>query len=450
MELTNDLDQLRWNNSDSENEAKYGRAFHVSLFSQFLPLITTIPIWISKLMELWKHRSRRNQVSSPESQIENPLLNRRESSALGNTQESGSNNENGSQRPTFVLVVLPPLVALLAFIGFYFVGLSCELMVVGMSNIFTGTMISGLAVIALIDVKNYIFGEDHSKLELGKALHLSERQYALATMGESCLEANLQLGLQIWLLSNEQFSNDFEYGLVWGSIQILYSLFVAKDGSNKFASQVVFKLFLSCSSLIFSVCGSYRHLKKRSMQIYHLIFIFISLNFQLWARMCVILALSLYMKCSLELKMGGVLLFFILNIQTVFFLKQILQNGEIKSWKNGMVYLFEGIASSTLLVRIPKMNDDSEIVPEESFWLQICYFITTGISNIIWTVLTVALSNMGLVATFVEITVLLVVAGIFHTLYYTVFGHPWRIISRNKMLTTMKKITDCKDVRSSL
>lgn len=497
MELTNELDHRRTNDTKQELGTNFGLAFQISVASQFLHLFTSMPMWMWKMRGLWKskklhqlwsntiHREDNKDAEELDSLMDSTTQTtheQKDSSTSSKTQSSGKDpnqldqisegdTESLNQRKVsspseisetseeniglieqtktvlasffkFVLhafplfpIVVTPLTMIICLLS----GVSLILSLAWTSNIFSITLILGLGFARMITTWHLIFGEEGAKAEHKEQLHLLERQFVLTAIGESCLEATVQLGLQIWLLSQESFAAELNNGFIWSAIQIVGSLIGSEKHATTFQIQLVMKLFLSCSSLIFSVSGSYRHLKNQSMALYHLGFVILSLNCQLWARMSVIFAWCLHVEFPAERKLLGVALFLGMNVLIAVILKAITwkRNPGHSNFRfqNVMTSVLGVVASSLLLVRIPKVRNKNDIVPKRSFELQLFYLISSFAFNIIWTFLSRHFSNnpKTLSGTFLEIASLFLFGCLFQVCYYTVFGHPWKLIIQERV-----------------
>eukprot|EP00094_Tigriopus_californicus_P014147 TCALIF_13702-PA protein Name:"Protein of unknown function" AED:0.41 eAED:0.41 QI:0/0/0/0.66/1/0.33/3/0/853 len=453
MQLTEDFYNRTLIATNETDQTKFELAFQISWGSQLLPLITSIPIWIWKLTELKQFSSQCTRRVSSTTQKEDiemtPLQPNKETQLMKVDSTATSNKEQTltSKWKTTIEVLslaLPPLVACLAFtVCILLKKKTLKLGIICASNFFTGAVILCLSLERLINRCHFIFSQDHRKSTLRNQFQVIERQHALATIGESCLEAIVQLSLQLWLLSQEDFASDFDKGFIMNAVRTLSSV-TSLWKHDPFRNQLIFKLFMSCLSLIFSVCKSYRLLKNQSMRIYHLSFVFLSLNLQLWARMSVIFAWCMYMNCSPELTVGGVGIFLGLNILLAGMVRvaNVDHNAEKTplTYQNILVYFLEIMASSMVLVRIPKAKQDNEIVSENTLALQSWYFFLSFVTNIVWVIIIQCCAKISLCETLGEIILLFLMASLFQILYYTVFGHPWRYISQIKIKNMISKV----------
>jgi hypothetical protein len=124
------------------------------------------------------------------------------------------------------------------------------------------------------------------KAKIRRQLLKSEYQWGITRISESGLEACGQLILQLWLLS-ASFNRLAEHDV--GSIAektyngVLFFLsFSARYADD--TEKSLGKLFVSIMNLVFGVAACYRTLKRGALGMHNTLFIFISLFFQIFAR----------------------------------------------------------------------------------------------------------------------------------------------------------------------
>ncbi|XP_059097604.1 uncharacterized protein LOC131891930 isoform X1 [Tigriopus californicus] len=483
MDLTKELNRRRNDDSVQEIGTDFELAFEISVTSQFLTLFVSIPICIWKLKELWKKRfrdSENSDANGPTSGgVRQSFINKTgsstsvtrpniiEMSQIPNEETESSTSgipetrqTRGVQKGVAIILktvphicpILSLLLAPLTFVICIFGGTSLTLSFTWTSNIFSASIIFGLAVARVITKGQLVFATNTLEQfdDLNKQLHHLHKQFVLTIIGESCLEATVQLGLQIWLLSQENCASELRRGFIWSAIQIVASLIDADSGVSSFQIQLVLKLFLSCLSIVITVGGSYRHLKKQSMTIKHLAFIFLALHFQLWARMSVIFAWCQQEDYSANWKIAGVAMFFMANSLIVAILKFIFRTKRTNhdkptaGWENRVTTILGVVASSLLLVRIPKVKNNKEIMSKEGFDMHFYYFLTSLCFNVFCVfLLWWWQSNQdSLITTLVEICVLSLAGLVCQICYYTVYGHPWRTTVRQSFFGKQNKTVE--------
>ena len=124
------------------------------------------------------------------------------------------------------------------------------------------------------------------KAKIRRQLLKSEYQWGITRISESGLEACGQLILQLWLLSasfNRLAGHDVVSIAEKTYNGVLFFLsFSARDADE--TEKSLGKLFVSIVNLVFGVAACYRTLKRGALGINNTLFIFISLFFQIFAR----------------------------------------------------------------------------------------------------------------------------------------------------------------------
>ena len=125
------------------------------------------------------------------------------------------------------------------------------------------------------------------KAKIRRQLLKSEYQWGITRISESGLEACGQLILQLWLLSasfNELAKHDFLKLVNMTYNGVLFFLSFSASEANE-TDKSLGKLFVSIMNLVFGVAACYRTLKRGALGINNTLFIFISLFFQIFARL---------------------------------------------------------------------------------------------------------------------------------------------------------------------
>ena len=124
------------------------------------------------------------------------------------------------------------------------------------------------------------------KAKIRRQLLKSEYQWGITRISESGLEACGQLVLQLWLLSSN-FNQLADYDFLTILDKTYNGVIYFFSFSAKYADETeksLGKLFVAVINLVFGVAACYRTLKRGALGLNNTFFIFISLFFQITAR----------------------------------------------------------------------------------------------------------------------------------------------------------------------
>ncbi|TRY81189.1 hypothetical protein TCAL_13914, partial [Tigriopus californicus] len=434
-------DDRKWNGTN------FQEAFNISSGSQLLHLTTTLTLWIWLLGQLIQPKSiftylgfgsakqgaELEGIEIETGSAEIPLVERNRSRS-GDSNASQMEKQVKSKQIISFCVLGFPVFAAAVMVFCILSGFWPELDWVWLGNTFSMSLIVVLAIAGLVIKCKMIFGQDNF-LQDRDLFDSLDKQLTIAQIGESCMEATVQFILQTWLFARLQLADELHKKTkIEITVQFWYHFFVSGAKLELLEVLVSGKIFLSSMSLICSVSTIHFNLKNQNVPLKRKPFIFLSLAFQLWAQMRVILALCSGANDGSQ-DLNEIKWFWLIKIAWIMMLKAgfWFKNRKLAPFSlcNICSFLLSTFGSSMLLLQIPMLNNDNKKVTTETFGFQFLYFLFTFGQSVCWVV------SRG--EAFWEIAILMALAFACHAVFYLFYGHPGQAKNRKNIKKWMKK-----------
>eukprot|EP00094_Tigriopus_californicus_P001992 TCALIF_01920-PA protein Name:"Similar to ANK2 Ankyrin-2 (Homo sapiens)" AED:0.42 eAED:0.42 QI:11/0.75/0.4/0.8/1/1/5/0/1087 len=285
-----------------------------------------------------------------------------------------------------------------------------------------------------------------------KQLQKSEYLWGITRTAEAGLESCGQLILQVWLLSSDfkELSEESFWGLVDKTYNgvIFFLTFSYKNADD--IEKSLGKLLMSLIALVFGVSGCYRTLKRGAVKFSNTYFIYISLVFQIFAR---IFSIGLYFFAVRQF-FPIVPILLVTHLIFVFIIKWTFERARhthgMLAW---LVSFVNVVASSLVYVRIvpiekqrpSKWNRETtsflpshEVIQHSTFFVQTLFFLLVLFENILLACTPLmypsgrafaCLGTAKINQYVLTIIGLCMASWLSHVMYYKYMGHPWSDIN---------------------
>lgn len=285
-----------------------------------------------------------------------------------------------------------------------------------------------------------------------KQLQKSEYLWGITRTAEAGLESCGQLILQVWLLSSDfkELSEESFWGLVDKTYNgvIFFLTFSYKNADD--IEKSLGKLLMSLIALVFGVSGCYRTLKRGAVKFSNTYFIYVSLVFQIFAR---IFSIGLYFFAVRQF-FPVVPILLATHLIFVFIIKWTFERARhthgMLAW---LVSFVNVVASSLVYVRIVPIEKQRpskwkrettsflpshEVIQHSTFFVQTLFFLLVLFENILLACTPLmypsgrafACLGTGKITQYVFTVIGLCMASwLSHVMYYKYMGHPWSDIN---------------------